>query len=355
MKEESKRVLWKIYKAYYKLGIHYFIGNSGHAIFTGLLYKFNELGYPDELKISIQEMFALSAISDIRTLRNARNKLSAYLHEEGNPDSWIAKYHENGIKEYGTYQINFVYLQEFYSNFTEDLQESSSNKNKLSPKIEGDLLSKSAKNVLPSNTILEKNIQEKEEEVPDRVQSTKIIHDSEENKEPPPPPVSNLDRESFQIAKKAIEFNFDINYFTSRKGLMPAKRQAMVEIGKYPENLIKSAIEKKGNGIKNPEYLISNVLEELKANGNGHKPGNIKLLSDGVSKAEVEEYKVRTKAGHSRDTKDVLKAMQALCNGYSETPESVWTVYASRLNGDYTYEQFIEGVKDEMLGKERRG
>ena len=124
-------------------------------MFTGLLYKFNELNFPDSVKISVSEMLSLSGISDVRTFRNARNKLTNYLHTKDDTESWVVKYTEGDIKEYGDYELNYVILLEYYSNVAVDLQESYSKKSRLRSKIDPYVDPKSAKNALPSNTIQE--------------------------------------------------------------------------------------------------------------------------------------------------------------------------------------------------------
>jgi hypothetical protein len=166
-KEIPTRNLIDLFRNYYKLGIHHFVGNSGNAIMMGLLYKFNEMGFPDELRISNHEICALSAL-DIRTFRNTRDILNNYLHIDNDPDSWIFKSNENNRREYGTYHFNYVFLLEIYSNNTANLQQTCNkivtNLQQGSNKKNGDApfstprdQRMSAKNVLPSNTIPEHN------------------------------------------------------------------------------------------------------------------------------------------------------------------------------------------------------
>jgi hypothetical protein len=161
----NEQNLIHLFRGYYKLGIQNFIGTSAHAIFTGLLFKLNELGFPDSVKTSSREMLSLSGIIDVRTLRNARNKLTQYRHQENNPDSWLIKYIEGNIKEYGTYYINYVILQENYSNITGKLQEyyckdavKMSLGDRDRPNEKPDLCVQPAKIVSLSNTIQDKYI-----------------------------------------------------------------------------------------------------------------------------------------------------------------------------------------------------
>lgn len=156
----TDRNLITLFRGYYRIGIHHYIGTSGHAMFTGLLYKFNELNFPDSVKISVNEMLSLSGITDVRTFRNARNKLTNYLHTKDDPESWVVKYTEGEIKEYGSYELNYVILLEYYCNITVELQESYSKKSRLTTKIDPYVDPKSAKNALPSNTIQEDTIQD---------------------------------------------------------------------------------------------------------------------------------------------------------------------------------------------------
>ena len=123
----ADRNLITLFRGYYRIGVHHYIGISGHAMFTGLLYKFNELNFPESLKISVSEMLSLSGISDVRTFRNARKKLTNYLHNEDDPESWIVKYTEGNIKEYGSYEINYVILLEYYSKVTVELHNEDEN------------------------------------------------------------------------------------------------------------------------------------------------------------------------------------------------------------------------------------
>ena len=81
---------------------------------------------------------------------------------------------------------------------------------------------------------------------------------------------------------------------------MPAKRQMLIEIGKYKENEIIKAIEKKGMGLKNPEFLIPNILEELQSNNGNRKKSKIieKLSSEEqeycnlIYKYNIPDYKI---------------------------------------------------------------
>lgn len=164
-----KRNLISIFKNYYKLGIHHFIGNSGHAIFTGLLYKFNEMGFPDELKISSQEICTISAL-DIRTFRSAIKLLVEYRHYDGDPDSWIVKYEFN-VKEYGIYSLNFTFMLQLCSNFATTLPQ----KNGDAPISKPRKARMSAKNARPSNTILDHTIQDPFSLDP----GTSIVHSKE--------------------------------------------------------------------------------------------------------------------------------------------------------------------------------
>ena len=286
-KRSPARNIIDLFRNYYRLDIHQFIGNSAHAIVTGLLYKFNERGFPDELKISTKEMFSLSAISDIRTLRNARNLLTSYRHEENNAKSWIIQYQENDIKEYGTYKINYVYLLEYYCNFTEKLhsnynndvklQESYSKKNGLSSKIAPDLLPKSAKNALLSNTILDhtikdslsvSNIYSKEDQDSDY----EIKKESESDGEPS----EEEKQEYYNEGKSLIESVYPMYFVNQQGGLLnEAKRDLIIGIGVasllFPEKS-KQCIQDVAKYLKQPEYLLEWTLDRI--HGRGPKNGN---------------------------------------------------------------------------------
>jgi hypothetical protein len=197
-----------------------------------------------------------------------------------------------------------------------------------------------------SEEIDQKRGEEEEEVGPGPVQTSKVIHDSED-KEPPPPIISDSDRESFDKARKAIELYFDKNYFTSRRGLMPKKREMMIEIGKYPDNLIKSAIEKKGNGIRNPEYLISNVLDELKANGNGHKDIDPKKAERQSEIDKLNEY--LPKCNNKDDFWKLLKRAAEI-SSIPNPIEYLYVIYKPdriKLNATEDYEWFFKYCQDD--------
>lgn len=167
MKKRNEYNLIELFRNYYKSGIPNFIGTTANSIFLGLLYKFNEMGFPESLKISNREMLHLSGIVDIRTFRNARTILANYLHNDSQPESYLIKVEINDIREYTIYYINYVTLQENYCNITVKLQESYSNiTGKLQEsyreiseiekdrgEISTDLRTEPAKNALLSNTI----------------------------------------------------------------------------------------------------------------------------------------------------------------------------------------------------------
>jgi hypothetical protein len=94
----------------------------------------------------------------------------------------------------------------------------------------------------------------------------KIIHDSDDTPPPPPEFLNKEEKEYANITRKLIEHHYELNYFFNRK-IMPKERLMLIEIGKFPEEKIVKAIEKKGLGLKNPLYLISNVFDELNNNG----------------------------------------------------------------------------------------
>jgi hypothetical protein len=103
-----------LFRNYHKLSIPSYIGTTANSIFHGLLYKFNEMGFPESLKISNKELLHLSGIADIRTFRHARQKLLNYLHNESDTESYLIKMFANNTKEYSIYSINYVILQENY-------------------------------------------------------------------------------------------------------------------------------------------------------------------------------------------------------------------------------------------------
>lgn len=253
-----------LFRNYYKLDIHHFVGISAHAIMTGLLYKFNELHFPDELKISVKEILSLSGISDIRTLRNARKILTGYLHEEENKNSWILKYQENTIKEYGIYMINYVYLLESSCNITVNLLESSSKKDGLSTKIAPDLLPKSAKNALPSNTIPDHTIRN-DKNISLSPTSLIVIDDpidEFENK-------SESEIQNFQKGKKLIEEQYKQFFVNNQsRGLSEEQRNMICTIGSFPEDNARTVLKEKASNSRSPFNAIKWTAEQLQ-NGNG--------------------------------------------------------------------------------------
>ena len=228
---------------------------------TGLFYKFNELGFPDKIKISNTEMCSLSAFGDTRTLNHARNDLISYLYDDDNPESWLIKYEENTIKEYGIYHFNYSVLLDVYSKSTGELQGVYSKPTAKKTELDQRSEAISAKNVSPSNTIQEDNVQD------NKSSSSKDIVVQEEDDE------ENISERynEFNITKRLIETHYDKTYFL-KKGLMPKKRIMMKDIGEYPEESIVSAIEKVGLGLKNPERLIQFVLDELKITQLNNEP-----------------------------------------------------------------------------------
>jgi hypothetical protein len=157
--------------------------------------------------------------------------------------------------------------------------------------------------------------------------------------------------EFFTIARKAIEFNYDRNYFM-RKGLMPLKRKMMIEIGKYEEEKIIRAIEYKGMGLKNPEFLIPNVLEELKLNGNGHKP--IKGSPDidpkkAEMKAKAEAIRIQIEACNNNNT--FWKLLRDRVNVGDHNVEELWKGYEAErdmFNPDATFDWFMKYCKKDL-------
>jgi len=274
-----------MFRSYYKLAIPNFIDTSSHALFTGLLYKFNELGFPPSLKISINELLSLSGISDPRTFRRARKTLSEYLHDENNPDSWIMKYQGNAVKGYGIYQINYVMLQETYSKVTVDLQEDYNENGKVTGELQecssknGRLLSKNDdlpdKNALLSNTIqyntrkedisscTSTNITYKEEDV-DKIEN-------EEKKEKD----ANAIKEEEEFQKTKIAIQTICPTFRIANAVMG---NAVREISQYPEDKKKNVFQKAAlKGLKVGDVLtyLKNGLEkyeELGYGNNGKKP-----------------------------------------------------------------------------------
>lgn len=157
MSEQKEYNLINLFRNYHKLSIPSYIGTTANSIFHGLLYKFNEMGFPELLKISNKELLHLSGIADIRTFRHARQKLLNYLHNESDTDSHLIKMFANGANEYSVYSINYVILQENYSNVTRKMQVGDKDRANGS----GDLCMQPAKNALLSDTIQDNTIQDK--------------------------------------------------------------------------------------------------------------------------------------------------------------------------------------------------
>lgn len=160
MKDQN---LITLFRNYFKLGIPNYIGTTANSIFQGILYKFNEMGFPDSLKISNRELLTLSGISDIRTFRNARRILAQYLHDENDNESYLVRVEPNDIREYSIYYLNYVILQENYSKVTVKLQESYREISEIEKdrvKNSTDLSIDPAKNASLSDTILDNTKQD---------------------------------------------------------------------------------------------------------------------------------------------------------------------------------------------------
>lgn len=250
-----ERNLITLYRTYYRLGIPNFIGTSSHAIFTGLLYKFNELGFPETIKISIREMLSLSGI-DIRTFRQARKALCEYLHDADDPSSWIVKYTENEIKEYGTYTINYAFLLINYNNETKLLQscdnnatilQQSSNIKLRDDKIKGAVFDPiSAKNALLSNTIQDNTKQYSFCEERENVSSE--VSDEIEKKE----------EKDFQETKKMLQ-----RVAGDLKVSNLAIGNAIRKISKYPIEQRKAVIESAALAGKDSGHILGYVINGL--------------------------------------------------------------------------------------------
>ncbi len=121
-----------------------------------------------------------------------------------------------------------------------------------------------------------------------------IIHDSDASPLPPPEFLNEDEKEYATIARKLIERHYELNYFFNRK-IIPKERFMLIEIGKFPEDKIVKAIEKKGLGLKNPLYLISNVFDELNNSKKDIDPKKAELqkeidyLNDTIPKCDNKE------------------------------------------------------------------
>jgi len=240
---------------------------------TGLFYKFNELGFPDELKISIKEMLSLSALSDKRTLRKIRDLLVAYRHIENDPESWMVKYEENknsetNRNEYGTYQINYVILLELYSNNAGKLQEKSSNN-------AGKLQEKSSNN--------DNDVKLLENYCNDPTKKTKIeaVFDATRVKNVPPSSTSTIQEQTIiledssdnEILILAEQVDEKIEKYKNTCKLIQGKfnqftiqsqpiKEALIKISEYPEEQQIKALEK-GSLESNEKKIVSYMLYGL--------------------------------------------------------------------------------------------
>ncbi len=298
----AERNLITLFKNYYKLGIPNFIGNSAHALFTGLLYKFNEMGFPDSLKISIREVLLLSGIADIRTLRKARDTLTNYLQNESDTDSHIAIYTEGETKDYGNYSINYVILQDNYSNIP--VKKSKLYEDRQNEK--GDLCTQPAKNVLHSDTILENTIQDYSSSP---LNGTDPIKENSKNEKDD----NEISAIAEEVAEKRAELSDEV--YAIQKRLI--EKFSIPDWQKPPSfQFIKSLVikHKKDGGA---EYVKSKV-EQLKF------PMEIKDISDKLrAYCEHPEIKEKKKVDYGTPPgfEDHLKRQQEFEKDYN--PEKV--------------------------------
>lgn len=285
-----------LFRAYHKLGIPNYVGASANAIFHGLLYKFNEMGFPSTLKISNREMLTLSGIADIRTFRNARNILATYLHNEDDPESYLINFTNNDIKEYSVYRLNYVILQEDYSKVTGILQEDYSRVPvKMSLPDEDrvkkatDLSNEPTKYVSLSDTIQD-NTRQYNTSFPSEsfsISTKKEIDDIDDDAE-------KKENEKFEKIKKAII------------RICPNFKFANIEMGNkirefcsYPEEQINLVIEKAGISGQKPERILGYIQRGLDnfekwyadyGGGNGGTGKTDKVKEELDAKYNSEEY-----------------------------------------------------------------
>lgn len=168
-----KHNLIEYFKSFYSMGLQHSFDTESQCLFWALLYKFNSLLYRDSIRISNNELIHLAGIP-LRSFYRHRELLIKYLHDDGDPDSWIVKYTAGSTREYGTYQINFPYLQTFVKielvpniqqngiidNTANELvpnMQQNCRLDELASSLKGTSLQNDDKNGTPSYTILDKD------------------------------------------------------------------------------------------------------------------------------------------------------------------------------------------------------
>lgn len=276
------RNLIELLNGFYELDIQNQLDSSSSFLFITLLRKFNMTRnksngkyFPDSLPIFNSELCHLAGM-EVRTLRNARDRLLSFRLVEGDDTTWILRYEQKGTKESGIYTINYDLLSKFdfgkicSENFLNDppISESLVTKN-------ADLDQKTdpicAKDVLPSRTILNKTKQDPLSMDPGpSIGTSKEFATLEKSESELDEEIAMKEDEAIhkQYGRKLIEEIYPFYFARNQGGVMnEVKNKMITELGYFlemDEELTRKCITNVAGRLKEPTNLVSWTLEAFR-------------------------------------------------------------------------------------------
>jgi hypothetical protein len=213
---------------------------------------------------------------EIRSLRNARQRLIDFRLIENDDTTWILKYDQHGTRGSGIYQINYELLELFdFGKFGNQYFRNDGISENLVTK-NADLSQNSDLSLQNTHYSLEQNETKQNSSSSRTISSNKItnskIKKAEEDEEEII--LTDEDLASSDRARRFIEKQYK-NFFIQNhsRGFPEAKRKWLIDIGnpKWSDKQIEEAVLKAVRGTNNNAYLIENIYNNLNGNNGSSK------------------------------------------------------------------------------------
>ena len=273
--------LISLFRSFYQLNISSDLSTSCIALFMAILYRANELGFPDNVRITNSELSSHTGLV-LQSIDNCRKTLCQYQYEGRENNNWLIRYKTGTTHRCGTYYINYDLL-DFNQTVGLNLDKSQGKvKTNDSKPLQQPITDKPTETlnktlhedysncfIKPNNIhILDHNIEENiislsQEDI------TKLESDNIDNSQ------KESERANFAKGKKLIEEQYP-NYFINNMGgiLSLEQRSHIITIGSFPEDKVRPILTDKAGKAKQPINMVIWTVEELcknSNNGNGHK------------------------------------------------------------------------------------
>ncbi len=255
--QREDRNLIVMFRAFYQLNIASDLSSSCLAIFMGILYRANELGFPDDLRITNSELCAHASLQ-----HSAFNKCRKTLTDYRCNNQWLIKYSQGTTHRCGTYKINYELLQIIPFNGTKG------NKRVTKPDIKGNKrVTKPSTIPIQYNTIQD-NISLSAHKVNLVTKSDDLeISNAEQSEQEYLKELEEEKKQWFTTGKKLIEGIYP-NYFINSLGgpLNTQKNEFISSIGMwsigYPD-MVRDVLNNVAGRLKKPENLLQFAYEDI--------------------------------------------------------------------------------------------